>query len=329
MNKKYLNLLVLIITALLAAGNPSTAASPANDTLNYLPPSDAIALVDVRRFLREIVPRVFEGDAAKLAQMNSEIDKFKDRTGVDLRSFDRIVLGMHYTFPSATVTKIENVAIAHGVFDAKALTAAEKLAASGKYREEKYRGRTISIISINDQIKLLGLWNIRVSDLAICPLDANSLALGNLSSVRSAIDTGRAGTSTNQPLAALAGRDPNAVVGFGGNLTSELMKNLNVGNDAIAKDVNSIRQVYGSMGPSDADVALFLAARTDSPEAAKSVSETVIGLKQLGGILIMRLAPAKKALAESALDNLKITTRGNEVEVRTQFAAAGLASFIK
>jgi hypothetical protein len=41
------------------------------------------------------------------------------------------------------------------------------------------------------------------------------------------------------------------------------------------------------------------------------------------------MAPARKALAQSALDNLKITTRGADVEIRTQVAAANLASVIK
>ena len=338
MNKKVLNLLMLAaVTSWFAVGalshpgaQPSrTSSRPASDTLSFLPQSDAIMLIDLRKLFRETVPRIFEGDAAKLAQVNSEIDKFKSRTGVDLRAFDRVVLGMRYTYPSPTVTKIMTVAIAHGAFDLKALNAAEKLATHGKYREEKYRGLTISVINVNDQIKLLGLSDIRVSELAICPLDAGTLAFGALPAVRSAIEAGRGGSNANQGLAALATRDPNAVIGFGANITGALMKNLNVGNDAIARDVNSIRQIYGSIGASESDVALFLAARTDSPEAARSVSETVVGLKQLGAIVIVRLAPPKRALAQSALDNLKITTRGNEVEVRTQFAAASLASFMK
>jgi len=336
--KKALNLLMLVAAISLPAPEalsypgvqpPTSSMTPASDALSFLPQSDAIALVDVRKLFRETVPRIFAGDAAKLAQVNSEIDKFKSRTGVDLRSFDRVVLGMRYTYPSPTITKIETLVIAHGAFDLKALTAAEKLATQGKYREEKYRGMTISIINVNDQIKLLGLWNVRLGELAICALDANTLAFGALPNVRSAIDAGRRGSDANQGLAALASRDPNAVIGFGANVTGALMKNLNVGNDAIAKDVNSIRQVYGSIGTSEAEVALFLAARTDSPEAAKSVSETVIGLKQLGAIVIVRLAPPKRALAQTALDNLKITRRGSEVEVRTQVAAASLASFVK
>ena len=76
-------------------------------------------------------------------------------------------------------------------------------------------------------------------------------------------------------------------------------------------------------------MSLSLVARTDNAEAAKNLSDTVTGLKQLGAILIVRMAPARKALAQSALNNLKITTRGNELEIKTQVAAANLASVIK
>ena len=338
MRRKVFSLSTFVAAGLLILGSlykpsaeaaSSLASSPASDTLSFLPQSDVIAMIDVRRLMHDTVPKIFGGDTAKLAQVNSEIDKFKSRTGVDLRSFDRVVLGMHYTYPSSTVTKIETVGIAHGTFDAKALAAAEKLATQGNYREEQYRGLTISVIAVNDQIKLLGLLDLRVNQLAICLLDTNTLALGTLPNVRSAIDVGRNGSAANGSLAALAGRDPNAVIGFGANVTPSLMKNLNVGNDAIAKDANSIRQIYGAIGTSETDVSLLLTARTDSPDAARSVSETIVGLKQLGAILVVRMTPPKKDLAQSALDNLKISTRGNEVEVRTQFAAASLASFVK
>jgi len=107
------------------------------------------------------------------------------------------------------------------------------------------------------------------------------------------------------------------------------MANLNVGNDTIAKDANSIRQAYGSIGTTDTDLALYLVARTDNAAPAKNLSDTITGLKQHGAILIVRMATARRALAQSALDNLKITTRGNELEIKTQVAAANLASVIK
>ncbi|HEY5074348.1 MAG TPA: hypothetical protein VII34_06580 [Pyrinomonadaceae bacterium] len=311
------------------ARTSATKSAPPANPLSYLPAADGIALIDVRRMLNETMPRIMAGDPAKLAQANAEIDKFKTRTGIDPRAFDRVVLGMRYTYPSAKVTKLETVAIAHGTFDAKALAANTRSAANGKYREEKYRGATIMIVTINDQMKLLGLWDIKFSELAVCALDANSLAIGTLPNVRAAIEVGQRGSRANSDLVSLATRDPKAVIGFGANLPRELMTNLGVGNDTIAKDAGSIRQVYGNIGSTESDVSLTLVARTDSAEAANNLNDTVTGLRQLGGLLIGRLAPARKALAQSALDNLKITTRGTEVEIKTQVAAANLASVIK
>jgi hypothetical protein len=323
-------LLVLVTATFVFNGRAQTRkprpAPPA--ALRYLPASDAVMLIDVRRALNETMPQILAGDKVKLAAANAEIDKFKTRTGLDPRSFDRVVLGVRYTYPKTNTTRLETVAIAHGTFDAKALAAAARIAANGKYREEKYRGATIMVLSVNDQMKVLGLWDMRVNELAICVLDANTIAIGSPPNVRAAIDAGKRGRA-NDELIALASRDPKAVVGFGANLPRALMANLNVGSDTIAKDANSIRQAYGSIGTTETDVSLSLVARTDSPSSAKDVSDTVTGLKQLGAIFVVRMAPPRKDLAQSALDNLKITTRGNEVEIKTQVAAANLASVIK
>jgi len=325
--------LASLLFALLASGNPVAAqrarTNPSASSINYLPASDAIIVVNVRRLINEALPAVVAGDPAKLAQINADITKFKTRTGVDPKSLERVVLGMHYTYPSPNITKVQTVAIASGTFDAKALIAAAHAAAGEKYREEKYRGVTISILGLKDQIKLAGLWDVRVSELGICVLDGNTLALGSPENVRTAILAGKAGVTSNLALATLANRDANALVGFGGNVTRALLDNLHVGTDAVAKDIGSIKQVYGSIGSTPTDLSLLIVARTGSAAEAKSVSETVTGLKQLGAIFIARMQPPKKALAQNALDSLKITTVGNEVQIRTQLATAGLAAFIK
>ena len=336
MNKKLvassLPLALFIITLVFGSGSlapaPSANAPTPADALSYLPASDAIALIDVRRLLNQTLPRILAQDPAKLAQANAEVEKFKARTGIDPRSFDRVVLGTRYVYPTPNVTKLETVAIARGTFDAQALVAAGRIAANGKYREEKYHGATIIVISINDQMKLFGFWNMKVNELAVCGLDGSTLAIGDLGIVRAAIDAGKRGRASAD-LVTLATRDPNAVIGFGANVPSALLANLNVGNDTVAKDAKSIRQVYGSLGSVENDVSLMLVARTDTADAAKNLSDTVEGLKQLGGILVTRMQQPRKALAQSALDNLKITTRGNEVEIRTRVDAANLASVIK
>jgi len=320
---------IVMVAALSVAQTRRPAAPPAATVTNYVPASDAIAVVDVKRMLNETMPGIFGGDAAKLAQANAEIDKFKTRTGVDLRSVNHLTVATRYGYPSPKTTKLDTVAIAHGSFNPAAVIAAVNQAgANGKMRQMTYHGLTINVINVNDDVKMLGLWNMHVGELAVCVLDQNTIAFGEPSSVRAAIDAGKAGRAPAE-LVALATKDQNAVMGFGANVTPELLAQLDLGNDTIAKDVGSIKQAYGSLLSAEGNVALTIVARTDSVAAAKNLGDTVEGVRQLGGIFIMRMTEPRKSLAESALNNLKVTPRGNELEIRTQVTAASLAALVK
>lgn len=337
MNKRKLNILTVVALLMvlgfslsaprLADASKRTQAAP--DAFTFLPQSDGIMVIDVRRLMDETLPRVFATSTEKLTHINADIDKFKTKTGVDPRAFDRLVLGARFTHPTADVTKVEPVAIAQGKFDVKELAAAGREAAKGNVREEKYRGATIMTFGLNDQMKLFGFWNVSVKELSVCALNSNTLAIGSVENVRAAVDAGRNRRRMNADLIALATRDPQAVIGFGANMSRNLMSRLDLGTDAIAQDLNSIRQVYGSIGSNNTDVSLAVVARTDTPVAAKNLGDTVTGLKQLAGFLIIRLKGDQQALAQSAMNNLQINARGNELEIRTQFAAANLASVVK
>src|SRR6185437_17041155 len=85
--------LIIGVSSLLFAQRQRTSAPAASDVGNYVPASDAIAVVNVKRMLNETMPMILGSDPAKLAQANAEVDKFKTKTGIDPRSFDRVVFG--------------------------------------------------------------------------------------------------------------------------------------------------------------------------------------------------------------------------------------------
>src|SRR6185436_10776781 len=94
--------LIICLFSVSAWGQPkrqTTAKPPAPTLLNQLPPSDALALVNVRQLLTEAMPRMLANNAAKLGEATAEIDKFKTRTGIDPRAFDQVAVGMVYTYP--------------------------------------------------------------------------------------------------------------------------------------------------------------------------------------------------------------------------------------
>lgn len=329
------SLLILSIATVTAIGQTrpkkTAAAAPTRVSptlMASLPESDGVAQVKVRQLLNEMLPQLLATNPTKLAEINADIDRFKTRTGLDPRMFDELAMGVKYSYPSEGITKIHTAALAKGQFSSGAMIAAGRIAANGKYREEKHQGKTIYVFTVDENIKVLGLFDFSVREIAAAPLDANTLALGDPSTVRTVIDVAVAHKQANAELIALANRDPNAIVGFGSNLSPTLINNLDVGNASIAADLSTLRQVYGSVGSTPKDVDIFLGARTVNPDAARNLGDTLEGLKQLGALFVGRLTGAKGALAKSALANLKISTQANELQLRTAVAHAELAPLV-
>ena len=325
-------LVLSLVVSAIALAQRSRSASPVGQTptlLSSLPPSDAVALINVNRVLDEALPKLLAENPAKLADVTSELAKFKTQTGLDPRSFDQIALGLNYKYPREGITAISTAVLARGTFNAGAIVAAGRLAANGKYAEQKYQGKTIYLFSLDQQIRLLGLWNLNVRDLAVTAVDGNTLALGNLDAVRSVIDANRTRKHANAELIALASRDPNAILGFGGNISPTLLENLSLSNDSIARELTAVRQVYGTLGMTSTDLELMLAARTVDTYSAKNLGDTVEGLKQFGALFINRLSAAKGTLARAALDNLKLTTVGNELQIRTVVAQSQVSPLMR
>jgi hypothetical protein len=107
------------------------------------------------------------------------------------------------------------------------------------------------------------------------------------------------------------------------------MQSLKISNGSIARELTAVRQVYGSVGMTSTDLELMMAARTVDTYSARNLGDTVEGLKQFGSLFINRLSAAKGTLARSALNNLKITTQGNELQIRTAVAQSQVAPLMR
>jgi hypothetical protein len=314
------------------SGSASASASASPDTLtSSLPASDAIATIDIKRLLTDAMPRALDGNPQRLAEANAEIDRFKTRTGIDLRSFDRIAAGMRFDDKSSAATEASKVAVARGSFDSGAFVAAGRLAAKGKYREEKYQGKTVYIFTLDQQVKIFGVMNIKLVELAVSSLDANTLAMGDLSGVRAAIDASGGRGRVDPELVALATRNPQALIGFSANLPPSASENINIENDEITKNINSIKQIYGSVGMTPTGFDMLAVARTGNADQAQSLRDTIAAAKQLAGMLASRVSRSsdKGKLVENALDNMKVTIQGNEVQINLELAQTDIATLVR
>ena len=310
------------------ARRPATARARVSLAAS-LPGSDTVALVKVKRLLDEALPAMLASNPAKLSEVNARIENFKTRTGIDPRAFDELALGLGYEYLPSGAMKVTTVGLAQGTFSPATLVAAGRAAAPGKHREEKYEGKTIHVFTLDEQLRIFGVLDLKIRELAVAPLNANTIALGDVKRVRSAIDASKGNRRANAELISLATQNANAIVGFGGNVSPQLLSHLRIGNDAVAKDLGSVRQIYGFVGMTEKDVEVLAAARTADPNSARSLGATVEGLTAFAGLFANRLPAARAALAKSALGNLKVTVQGNDLQLRTAVAQAEVGPVIR
>lgn len=331
----------------------------ANDPLTSLPKSDGVVSIDMQRLLNEFLPGVLAGDQARLADINTKIDRIKTRTGLDVRAFERVAVGLRFVNTSPNSLKVESVTLARGRFDAPAMLAAGLAATKDKYKhtEQKYGGKTIYVfngdelfakddvpqVAVSEEDKKAGgkpaqvaddllqkLLNFRAGEVGIVALDANTLAIGQPAHVRAAIDaSAKRGERVQPALTQLATRNPDAVLGFGANMPANLSRYLELDNDDITKNLDSIRQLYGSIGATAGGYGMQAYARTDTTAQAQGVYNTLVGFKELGGFFASNLTGDKGKLAQTALENLKITKEANEVQIRLELAQADVAMLVR
>ncbi len=310
----------------LSAQTTRVATRATSSALAGLPASDAVVTVDVQRLFKEALPRVYANDAAKLAEINADVEEFKTRTGLDPRTFERVAVGVRFVDLPSGAVKAEPVALARGTFNAAALIAAGRIAAQGKYQQQQYKNKTIYIFSLDKQVKFL---NLHWTDLAAVVLDNHTLAFGKLERVRAAIDAQSGGARVASDIVALAEREPDAIIGMGGNIPASLTHKLDFLSPEISRSIASVRQFYGSLNATGAGFQLLTVFRTGSAADARNLSDTVEGLKQFAPFAISRMKGDKAKQTQQLVDATKVTTQGDEVQFRLDLADANVATLVR
>lgn len=310
----------------------AASVPPAAALVAQLPASDAVLAVDVKRLFNEGLPRAYANNAAELARVNGEIDKFREQTGLDARQFERIAFGAHYGGAPSGATTVEVVALARGAFNAGALVAAGRLASQGKYEEQKYAGKTIYVFSLDQQVKLLGLFRAHLTRLAVAQLDANTLAIGKIERVRAAIDSAAGRGRLAPEIAALATRDDGAIIGLGGNVPAGAARGLDFLSPEFSRSIAAIRQFYGSVGTTAEGFRMMTTLRTTDAASAKTLGDNIEALKQFAPIAIGQVArgDAEKArLLRGVVTATRVAPQGDELQISLELAQGEFAALIQ
>ncbi len=328
MKYKFFAFLAAFAFVMSGIGAVSAQTKAKNQLAALLPASDGVVILDVQRILNETAPQILTGKPLMLGEINTKIDEIRDKTGLDARQFEQIVIGVATKDVAAQKISLEPVFLARGKYSANALIAGARLASNGKYREEKIGSRTIYVFNgkeivaqnnprtknswINGMIDRLV--NSLSNEIAVTSLDGNTLAFGSLARVRETFETK---SRVSVEVLNLATRKPNAVISFGARLPNGLSKFVDLDNDELGKTLDSIRQMSGAVEISANNTAISMMAKTLNAEQAQSLHNTLEGLQGLGKVLINGKSEDKKVLLRM-IENARITRSQAEVSLDLQ-----------
>lgn len=339
MYQKILVLLSLIFTLgiVVAAQTATTQSADVAQLLGQLPDSEAVMFVDAKRLFSDALPLLTNNNPAQLAQINSQIERFRQQTGIDARSFDVFAVSLDFSpkitslFPPKGTLTLDPVVLAQSSSSnsAQILAAARKAAQSsigGKpvpvtTRDKKYKNREILTVRVDDATRVFGLFDLKNREVSIVALDDTTVAIGNLDAVRDAIAAFDGGKRVDPKIAQLAVRNPNAVMGFAGVVPNYVSSRIKFGTDELSRPFRELRGFYGSMETGQSNFILLTNLQTTGATAATDLSRTINLIKDFVPGLIEQLPAivgkaAGVAIARS--EKVTINPRGDIVEMRVE-----------
>lgn len=318
---------VLVLNVIgFAAGDTRSSRAKKRQVMRLvavLPASDAIAVIESKRFLDEALPRVLSGNQTMLGEIIAKIDEMEERTGVDLGKFDRVAVGVAMKQVSANETDFQPVAIATGDAAAGAMAAVARLASAGTYREEKIAGRSVYVISPDvlqktsaaiTNSKLANILDKALKsltrDIAVTTLDRNTLVMGPLARVRETLER-RSHVAAD--ISGLLPAKEAAVMSFAIKPPGGMSKWVSLDLDALGANIDSIEYLSGWLGVAVAGTSVQLLARTKKAGQAAALKDTLDVLQVWGGTLLGGSKRADQTVYARMIKSAKFDVRGTGV----------------
>ena len=319
-----------------ATATTNTTTATASAQLASLPASDIIVYVDTQRLVSDTLPNFLANDPALFAKVNARLDRFQKETGIDPRSFDSLSIGLRFNASSSAGSDLKFVAIAHGNFNAASLIdtafeTARKKENIGR-EEQTYEGKKIYVLTRTRKQDENAAQSNKTDAhrMAVTELDSNTIAVGDLESIRATVNPGSA--RVEQSLIDLATRTPTAFAGFAGNLPPGAARSFGIGNGRADKLAASVRQIYGSLSTAGTAAETVLGLRTENSDQAHDLAQAINGLKLVGKLGFGGRSGASKAEAEAffnLIEDLNVTSQNNEVEIKLNTTQSNIAPLMR
>lgn len=328
MRQTHSKLLLLAVLAVCSLAQRAVAQSP-SAALASLPEADALIYISPQRILNEAAPRVMA--PAEVTKLRASFAEIKTSAGVDPSSIEYLVIAVRFNKPAGNLSFIapDVMIVAGGDFSSESLLALGQIYLQDKARVEKYGSKSITVMKI-DPIAAEAEKNPIFKpfvELGAVPLSANSLAFGNLSYLRSAIDAaegnGRISAATLESLF----RDPNVLMAASGAPLASFAKSFGLlGLENTSRESRCdtrFGNFYAAVTMTGTSFSLRGAMNADNPDTAKIINSLISGLMQQG----ISAVPDKNA--QTILQGLKMSARDNEIVWEADIPEKVVADYLK
>lgn len=291
-----------------------------------LPASDAVAVFDSKRFLDEAMPRVLTANQPMLDQIMGHVSMIQQHTGIDLKKFQRVAVGVSYKEVSAKETDFEPVMVATATdFNFGAMIAAIKLVANGNYRSETVAGKSVFIFTVDpakvaktppagtSQQKLDMFDKLMKSlskEIAVSAIDKDTLAVGTFSRVCETLENK---SNVDAELTKLIASNKTPVMSFAMRPPGGMAKLLPIDNDEIGKNLETIRILSGSLEVAASTADLHLLARTKTPGDALGLRDLLEVGQSFGKMAFAKKTRPTDQVYRRMIENAKLASNGSDV----------------
>lgn len=327
--------LILFSTGLVFGQKGETESQKTMRLAGMLPESDGIVTLNSKKLFGEALPQILTANQPMLADINGHVENIRQRTGIDIKQFDRVVIGSTMKEKTPGEVSFDPVVLAQGKYNPESLQTAVRLASANDFREEKIGDKTIYIFTLKKLTdapapkggdllsKMFGMIVKGLSnEIAVGAFNPDTVAFGSAERVRKVFG---AGPRTGLSVLSLPGLQRGGLASFGAKMTVNMSKFIPLDVDELGENIDSIKFLSGWMElGANGNTVLQVKARTTLADQAKELFTTLRDLQDLGKMLIANSRGPDKAVYARMIENAKFTHAGNEITLDLQVPQADI-----
>jgi len=326
--------ILLLASVVQAQSSPTqtahTSSTQATATaLASLPEADTLVYASPQKLLNETAPKVLS--ASDLSSLRDGFAGLKKAAGIDPSTIDYIAIAFRFRKPTADLSFVppDVLAVLSGDFSADSLVSLAGVYLQDRARTEKYGSKTLTIMKIDPIAELADKSPLLKPfvEISVVALNSNTIAVGNVDYVKSAVDAAEGNGRINQAVLNSVLRDPNALVSVAGSPLTAFAKSFGMlGTQTTPRESNCnshFGDFYAAITSGGSNFNLRGAMNADNPDTAKIIN----GL--LSGVITPVIDSVSDKDAQAVMKGLKLTPQGNEIIIEADVTQQAIANLIR